>query len=192
MLKGIVTFLLFFPATVLLSQTEPVKLTVEKIMQDPKWIGTSPSSPRWSPDSKSLFFNWNPEKATSDSLYFITTTNKIPVKASVQQKQNLVFDNSTSYNSDRTAYVYSRDGDIFYTNLKGGQTKKITQTIDAEINPQFSFNDLKLVYTNGQNLFAWNIATGETQQLTNLKTGPAQLPASTGTTAQASASSINQ
>src|SRR5882724_7365814 len=44
-------------------QSPPGKLTVEKIMQDPKWIGTSPSDPYWSRDGKYLFFNWNPEKA---------------------------------------------------------------------------------------------------------------------------------
>jgi dipeptidyl aminopeptidase/acylaminoacyl peptidase len=184
MLRGIVTFLLFYPATILLSQPQTTKLTVEKIMQDPKWIGTSPSTPRWSADSKTLFFNWNPEKAPSDSLYFITTSNKIPLKASVQQKQNLVFDNSTLYNSDRSAYVYSKDGDIFYADVNGGRTKKVTQTIEAELNPQFSFNDSKIVYTRSQNLFAWNIATGETQQLTNLKTGtPASASAATNTQA---------
>jgi hypothetical protein len=169
MLRGIVTFLLFYPATILLSQPQTTKLTVEKIMQDPKWIGTSPSTPRWSADSKTLFFNWNPEKAPSDSLYFITNSNKIPLKASVQQKQNLVLIIRTLYNSDRSAYVYSKDGDIFYADVKGGRTKKVTQTIEAELNPQFSFNDSKIVYTRSQNLFAWNIATGETQQLTNLK-----------------------
>ena len=190
--KGIVTFLLFFPVIRLLSQTELNKLTVEKIMRDPKWIGTSPSTPRWSTDSKTLFFSWNPDKALSDSLYFITTANKNPVKASVKQKRNLVFDNSVIYNTDRSAYIYSKDGDVFYTDLKGRRSKKITETVDAEINPQFSFNDSKIIFTRGQNLFAWTIASGETQQLTNLKTGPLPAPASTPTTTQTATTSGNQ
>ena len=47
-------------------------LTVQKIMRDEKWIGTSPSNPRWSSDSRYLFFEWNPEKAVSDSVYYIS------------------------------------------------------------------------------------------------------------------------
>ena len=81
MLKGITPFLLLFITLSTFSQTTLDKLTVEKIMRDPKWIGTSPSGPQWSADGKTLFFNWNPDKATSDSLYYITTGNKIPVKA---------------------------------------------------------------------------------------------------------------
>src|SRR5580765_7246786 len=45
------------------------QLTVEQIMQDPKWIGTSPSNIVWSYDSKSIYFHWNPEKNTGDSSY---------------------------------------------------------------------------------------------------------------------------
>ncbi len=77
------------------------------------------------------------------------------------------------YNTSRTAYVLAKDGDIFYTEIKTGKTKRITQTADAETNPQFSFNETKIVYNRNQNLYAWDIASGETMQLTNLKTGDA-------------------
>ena len=192
MLKGIASFLLLFLPIILLSQTEPNRLTVEKIMRDPKWIGSSPSAPGWSADSKMLFFNWNPEKAISDSLYYITTESKTPVKASVAQKRNLIFANSLLYNTARSAFVYQKDGDIYYADLKGGGTRRITETIDVETNPQFSFSDSRIVYTRGQNLYAWNIATGETQQLTNLKSGPATSATSTTSTAQTSSSGNQQ
>ncbi len=145
------------------------KLTVEKIMRDPKWIGTSPSNLSWSNDGKTVYFSWNPEKTTSDSLYFITLTNKTPIKASVAQKQNLATVNNTTYNNARTAYTYSSNGDIYLTEIKPARTRRITQTLDTESNPQFSFNDTKVVYSRSNNLYAWDIVTGETQQLTNLR-----------------------
>ena len=60
---------------------------------------------------------------------------------------------------------------FFIQILKTGKTKKITETTDTESNPQFSFNETKIVYNRNQNLYAWDITTGETQQLTNLKSG---------------------
>ena len=184
MLKSITTFLLLFFSVSILAQTKPHsyrvdKLTVEKTMRDPKWIGTSPSVPQWSADGRTIFFNWNPDKATSDSLYFITLDYKTPVKASVTQKQNMLSANALSYNKARTAYTYSKDGDIFYIELKTTNTKKITETTDSETNPLFSFNDSKIVFTRNQNLYAWNITTGETRQLTNIK-GSAATSSSTG------------
>lgn len=168
----IVLLCLILPC-IALCQAKPAQLTVEAIMRDPKWIGSSPSSPQWSPDSKTLFFNWNPDKAPDDSLYAITLTDKTPVKVTALQKQNRVPVNFLTYNTDRTAYTYSKDGDIYYTHLKSGVTRRITQTTETEINPQFSFNQTKIVYLLNQNLYAWDIATGELLQLTNLKTGTA-------------------
>lgn len=150
------------------------KLTVEKIMRDPKWIGSSPSSPQWSADSKTLYFNWNPDKAIADSLYYITPHNKTPVKATIAEKQTMITNNALVYNETRTAFTYNKDGDIFNTEIKTGKIRRITETIDAESNPQFSFNDSKIVFTRNQNLYAWDVNTGETQQLTNLKTGDAK------------------
>jgi len=173
------------------SQQEPGKLTVEKIMRDPKWMGTSPSNLQWSTEGAYLFFNWNPEKTPADSLYYITLNNKVPTKATAAQVQNQNATGNFSYNQLRTAYVYTKDADIFYTEIKTGKTKRITQTTDAETNPQFSFNETKIVYSRSLNLYAWDIASGETMQLTNLKTGDA-VPANTqgrGNTSNAARSS---
>lgn len=149
------------------------QLTVEKIMRDPKWIGTSPSSPQWSVDGKTLYFNWNPEKAMADSLYYIQLNNREPKKATVAQKQNVVNAENITYNTSKSAYTFDKDGDIFYTDVKSGNTRRVTNTIDRESNPKFSFNQTKIVFTRSQNLFAWDMFTGETIQLTNIKTGKA-------------------
>jgi dienelactone hydrolase/WD40 repeat protein len=166
MKKFLFVFILFIPV-ISFCQQNLDSLTIEKIMSDPKWIGTSPSNPFWNADGTKLFFDWNPEKAPSDSLYYITKENKIPVKASVEQKQNVVRAYSAIYNIERTAYVYQHDGDIFYKEIKPGKTYRITHTEETETNPQFSFGEKAIVYNHDQNLFSWNINTGETRQLTN-------------------------
>lgn len=146
------------------------KLTIEKIMRDPKWIGSSPSNLQWSNDGQFLYFNWNPEKAAADSLYYISINNKIPVKASLQEKQDYNTTGNFTYNLSRTSYVYTRDADIFITDIKSRRTRRITQTVEAESNPRFSFNETKIVYNRGQNLYAWDLMSGETLQLTNIRT----------------------
>jgi dipeptidyl aminopeptidase/acylaminoacyl peptidase len=148
---------------------QPGKLTVEKIMRDPKWIGSSPSEPYWSRDGKYLFFNWNPEKALSDSIYYITKEDHHPQKAAFGLQQNNPAAEAVQHNGARTAFTYSRDGDIFWADSKSGKEKRITNTVDIESNPLFSFHDNKIVYTRNSNLFAWDIATGLTEQLTNFQ-----------------------
>ena len=169
--KNLAIFLLFTSFNVFAQKLD--KLSVEKIMRDPKWMGTSPSGTFWDNESTTLYFLWNPDKAPADSIWYITPTNKTPVKATPAQKQAMATESNYNYNEARTAYVYAKDGDIFYKELKTGKTKRITQTIDAESNPQFSFSEAKIIYTRSQNLYAWDIASGETLQLTNIKSGDA-------------------
>lgn len=173
MLRSIIAVLLLIVSPVVFSQQKLDKLTVEKIMRDPVWMGTSPSNLQWSNEGDYLYFNWNPEKNPADSLYYITLSNKVPVKASPAQIQNFNVTGNFVYNLLRTACTYNKDGDVFYTELKTGKTKRITQTTEAETNPQFSFNETKIVYNRNQNLYAWDIASGETLQLTNLKAADA-------------------
>ena len=168
LISSVFLLLLFFQN---FGQQKLDKLTVEKIMSEPKWMGTSPSNIQWSNDGKFIYFNWNPEKALSDSVYYITLGNKTPTKATPAEIQGFRAIGNYTYNASRSAYVYAKDGDIFYVELKTGKTKRITQTADAETNPQFSFNDTKVAYTRNPNLFLWDIATGETMQLVNMHTG---------------------
>lgn len=162
------SFLFLFIPVAIFAQPKPDKLTVEKIMRDPKWMGSSPSGTFWNSDGTRLFFNWNPDKAPSDSLYYITKENETPVKVTVEQKQEVIRANSLNYNTARTAYIYQENGDIFYKEIKSGKVRRITQTEETEYNPQFSFGEKEIVYTHDQNLFSWNITTGETKQLTNI------------------------
>lgn len=181
MRKSILTGLLFVLTFSLFAQQKLDKLTVDKIMRDPKWIGSSPSNPQWSADGNTLYFMWNPDKAPADSLYYITRDNKVPVKASVQQKQAAQYDDDMNYNQNHTALVYSKDGDVYYKEVKSGKVKRITQTTETESNPQFSFNETKIVYNRNQNLYAWDIMSGETMQLTNVKSAdPSAAPAGGG------------
>ncbi len=170
MLKHFIFLLLFVP-TVSFCQSRSDSLTIEKIMSDAKWIGSSPSNPFWNVDGTKLFFDWNPENAPSDSLYYITSDNTTPEKASDDQKQNVVRANSVIYNVNKTACVYEENGDIFLEEIKSGTIQRITQTEEREYNPQFSFGEKEIVYTRDQNLFAWDMGNGETRQLTNIQTG---------------------
>ncbi len=170
MTKGSAIALGFVMCSFLVS-AQLAPLTVEKIMRDPVWIGTSPSSPQWSTDGKILYFNWNPGKEPADSLYYITLINSTPVKATIPQKKDMVGYRAANWNTARTAMVYAKDGDIYYQSSSSKNPVRITQTTARESDPQFGFNDTKVVFNADQNLFAWNISTGQIEQLTNFSTG---------------------
>lgn len=170
----LVAFLLLL-TTYLQSQS----LTVEKIMKDPKWIGSSPSNVYWSPDSKSVLFNWNPQNSISDSVYSYSLTGGEPQKAGYFEAQKINAFNGSVYNSTYSQMVYTYRGDVYLVDNKSGKTTRITQTEDFESGPKFILKDEWVVYTRSQNLYAWNTKTGSTMQLTNITRGTETVAAPT-------------
>ncbi len=155
------------------------QLTVEKIMRDPKWIGTSPSGVYWSDDSKKLYFNWNPEKAERPALYSITTTNLSPARLNLDDRKALI-PPFGEWNKNHTKKLYEKDGDIYLFDLLKGINYQLTHTTDRESNPHFGGDDHHVVFLHGENLFAINLNNGELDQLTNFTHSGAANPAPTG------------
>ncbi len=152
------------------AQTGPMTLSVEKIMRDPKWIGTSPSNISWSEDGKKIYFSWNPEGNRKDSLYSVTAEGKNIKKVSAQERRSLP-SRFGSYNKAETKKVYEKNGDIFLLDIKSGKTQQLTNTVERESSPSFSFDEKKVVYLKDSNLFAWSVANGQVKQLTDFRKG---------------------
>lgn len=146
------------------------ELTVEKIMRDPKWIGTAPSGINWSADSKTVFFNWNPDKAASDSLYKITLQNRTPQK--ISKKERLLLPSSFgTYNKSFSKLLYEKSGDLFLLDVPSGKITQLTNTVGRESGAAFSGDEKKIIYSFDQNLYAWEISTGNISQVTDFRKG---------------------
>ncbi len=146
-------------------------LTVGKIMRDPaQWIGTSPSEIQWSEDSKTVYFKWNPERRKADSLYAVTLNNPTPRQVEPTVRRSLPAAGGI-YNRGKTERVYAKDGDVYWLDARTGRVTQITATVEAESNPAFSHDETKILFTQGDNLFAWRKAGGGLVQLTDFRKG---------------------
>lgn len=138
-------------------------------MKDPKWIGASPSNIFWSQDSKSVYFSWNPKQAPSDSVYMYKIGGPVsPEKVDYRELQKLNAEGNAVYNKDETKMLYTYRGDIYLVDKVSGKITRVTQTEDFESSPRFIMNDSRVVYSRSQNLYAWDMRTGTTEQITNI------------------------
>nr|MBC7611312.1 S9 family peptidase [Pseudopedobacter sp.] len=142
------------------------KLTVDKIMRDPVWMGTSPSNIQWSADSKTIYFQWNPEGTSKSSWYYITTSNSKPQKLSKEDELTLPSFRGT-LNKAKTKKLYEKNGDVFLLDVKLGKSKQLTNTTDRESSSDFAENETAIVYQRGDNLYEQSLVNGELLQLTN-------------------------
>jgi dipeptidyl aminopeptidase/acylaminoacyl peptidase len=169
-------------------------LTVEKIMRDPKWIGTSPSNIRWSDDSKKVYFNWNPEKADHSELYRTTTGDTKPEKVDLSERKLLPPANG-SWNKKHTIKLFEKNGDIFLSDILKGKIIQLTSTTDRESNPAFNGDESRVLFIRNENLYALKLNSSELVQLTNfVRSGSADVgqTALTGRKAQQSDDSAGE
>ncbi|MCC9137051.1 prolyl oligopeptidase family serine peptidase [Pontibacter silvestris] len=157
-------------SSALQAQDQKMVLSVEKIMRDPKWIGTSPSNVFWSEDGKKIYFNWNQDGNRSDSLYSVSAGGKNIQKVSALERRNLPSPYGR-YNKKETQKVYEKNGDIFLLDIKSGRTQQITNTVERESSPSFSFDEQEVVFLKDNNMFAWSVSNGQTTQLTDFRKG---------------------
>jgi dipeptidyl aminopeptidase/acylaminoacyl peptidase len=161
-------FLLAFPFIEPLSAQT---LTIDKIMQDPThWVGDLPEQIQWSEDGQRIYFMWNPEREEETSLYGIRIKEKIPYRATDQEKKNLP-SRRGSYNKERTKKVYEKYGDIFLMDITTGISRQITGTLAGEHSPEFNFREDRIIFTRDNNLFTWDFNTGQVKQVTDFQKG---------------------
>lgn len=141
-------------------------LTVEKIMQDPKWMGVSPDNVFWDQVDGQVYFDWNPEAEPLNALFTISPKNLIPQRVEDRAVRQRV----RSANTDRSGskLVYTKGGDVYLFDRKSGQESRLTQTAQAESAPVFSQDGKRVIFRQGNNLFAVSQANGSLEQLTNI------------------------
>ncbi len=170
-LKTVKKILLLFIANCFLQTAYCQSLTVEKIMQDQsKWIGTSPSNPFWSEDSKTIYFSWNPDKNKGDSLYKIVFPEKTAVKVTPKERRALPPITGV-YDMNNSMKVYEKQGEIFLMYLKTLKIKQLTNTIERESNPYFNGDETKIIFSRSGNLYSFSLEDGSISQLSNFITG---------------------
>lgn len=165
-------FLCFFwmlSSTVLFAQQQSA-LSVEKIMRDPKWMGTSPDGVHWDLTGEHIYFNWNPEQEDLGSLYRVSVRrNAQPEKVDLETRRNIIRQYTLDAKKQRA--LFTRNGDIFLKDLKSGDERQLTNTLAQESNVRFGPDEKSIVFQQGANFFALHLERMELEQLSNFNQG---------------------
>lgn len=140
-------------------------LTVEKIMKDPKVLmGTSPSGIYWSEDSKTIYFQWNPDRNKADSLYAYSLGDRKITRVSLAQQREMPSGYGV-YNRDRSLKLYVRNGDIYLYRATDASIRRLTHTVEEEDQPEFSADESRVLFRRGGNLFSLSLQSGNEPSL---------------------------
>jgi dipeptidyl aminopeptidase/acylaminoacyl peptidase len=166
-MKKTIALFLLLGAAAQAQQVAP--LTVEKIMRDQKWLGVAPSNFRWAADSKTVFFDWNPENKEKNEGYQVNVSSGKIEKVSEKLKESAI-GMSYTYADNGSMGIAEKGGDIYLYNLKTKKEQRLTRTLERESNASFLKNG-NVVFQRGENLFLLDLNSNEIRQLTNFVKG---------------------
>ncbi|MDP4536436.1 prolyl oligopeptidase family serine peptidase [Alkalimonas collagenimarina] len=151
-----------------------IRLTMEKIMSDPDWLGRQPESAFWSADNQHIYYQRKREGSEIRD-WFVRA-----VDADTQDNGRLVplaelhtigAENAV-YSADGAVMAYLFQGNLFARNLQTNELTQLTRSDDRQSHPQF-LADGRLAYRSGWSYFAVDVNTGLTEQLLSIRTDDA-------------------
>ncbi|MCD6332881.1 MAG: prolyl oligopeptidase family serine peptidase [Bacteroidales bacterium] len=140
-------------------------LTIKEIMSK-NFTGNPPSRPQWSADSKTLFFNWNPDHGTKSGVYLIHPDEPQPVKSSRTELQKAIPAKAV-WNPDKTRKLEKGEKGLMLINPRKKDTTILLRVAGRIGSYRFSSSGHKVVFTLDQNLYWIDLQTGQFRQLTN-------------------------
>ncbi len=157
-------------------------LSIANIMRGPELYGREPQNVRWSPDGQWIYFNWLPAgtdwRDTPRPYRVRAQAGATPERvgdAEWERVQPLIADGERTRDGSRKL-VASR-GDIWLVDLKSSAVRRLTTTVGTESNPVFSSDERQALFVRDGNAWSLNLSTGETKQLTDIRSSSAPAPA---------------
>ena len=165
----------------LLAQTQnPFDFSIKNIMRGPELYGRQPDNVHWSADSKWIYFTWlepgTDWRETPKQFRVRAVPGAKPERVSIRQADTTgarFAGGERSHNGRFTIVEFN--GDLYINDLTTGSTRRLTQTVEAERNPQFSSTDRDVFFVRNNNIFSIDLGTGFLRQLTDIRQGPAPI-----------------
>lgn len=166
-------FTLLFSLLFINIYAQQSELSVEKIMQDPKWMGTFPSNVKWDQGSTAIYFDYNRDDDPSDSLYRISLKNSKKIdKVSWSEEKDTDFARGI-FNSEKTKKIYTKGNTLIIFDIKSGTKTKILQFPKNISNPNFLANEDWIAFVAEDNAYIYSLESGILKKLTQIKSGEA-------------------
>ncbi len=142
---------LLFAGTSSLSGQQPsaFDFSIKNIMRGPELYGRQPGNIHWSADSKWIYFTWlepgTDWREQPKQFRVRAVPGAKPERVSLHQIDSTGSRFTAGQRSHNGRYAAVEfNGDIFINDLNTGTTRRLTQTVDTERNPQFSANDRQI------------------------------------------------
>src|SRR5579862_1716270 len=157
--------------------------TIANIMRGPEIYGREPQNIRWSADGKLVYFQWLPPGTDWRESSKPYRVRAVPGSQPERLTQAQADSAGVGLDGGRSAVdgrrVISVQGDLYLVD-PNGTTHRLTETLAAETNPEFSADGREVFFVRDNNVYSVALDGGLTRQLTDIRLAGAAVVADAG------------
>lgn len=160
-----VFLLMLFMGSALQAQQFPETLTMKDIFHEPFLPGTRPDFSHFSPDQRTVYFEWSKEATSDMDLYQVGLSGK-----NQRIAPDSVIDDYT-LSPDGKQFLFSRAGELILSNTDLSDQRVLVSTDSRNYNPIWNSEGSKVAYSVNGDVWVSGIDQSFTKQITNRKDG---------------------
>jgi dipeptidyl aminopeptidase/acylaminoacyl peptidase len=153
-------------------QPARMELTVDSIMRGPALVGYPPSDPRWSGDSKELYFEWRMPNEDEAATWAVGRDGGSPRRLSDDERRTAPL-TTGSWDAARRRILGIDRGDVVVIDTIARSRREITRTTGNEGSPRWARGGTHVTFIRDNNLYIVPVdavANGTVVQLTDVAT----------------------
>lgn len=151
------------------AHAEPVgEVTLEQIMADPDWIGNPPEKAYWADDGRSVYYQRKQQGKEERDLFRLRLAERTP-RLVPYAERGAADAPDGEVSLDRRWKVYSRQGDTYLKDLRGGAIRQVTRTAEEKTEPRFMTGGRRISFRIKNAYFIYDLDTGLFSQPADLR-----------------------
>jgi dipeptidyl aminopeptidase/acylaminoacyl peptidase len=146
-------------------------LTVDNIMRGPGLVGYEPAQVRWSGDSRQIYFQWKlaAQKESEPMDTYVVGRDGTGLRKLTDEEAKAAPPVLGDTSKDKQLTVWAQNGDLFVYENATGKTRRLTRTLDPELNPRFLQDGKSVSFMRGGNLYVISLENGSLVQMTDIR-----------------------
>jgi dipeptidyl aminopeptidase/acylaminoacyl peptidase len=157
------------------ARSEEFELSIRSIMRGPELVGEAPTGVQWSDDGEWVYFRWRPGGGEWDDereQYRVRADGSGLERVADSELDSIgLIAGPGALSEDGRQKVVSAAGDLYLVDRRSLETRRLTDTRDAEIQPAFIPGEDAVLYRSGMNLFRLELDDGAIRQVTDIRGG---------------------
>ncbi|MDQ2070864.1 prolyl oligopeptidase family serine peptidase [Natronospira bacteriovora] len=144
------------------------KITLERIMAHPDWLGNAPESWYWRENNREVIFQQKREGEDIRDVFRLDVDSG-EIEQVKPRDMGRIGTPGGDLDRSQRRLAFARNGDVFVKALDSGKLRQLTRNAQGATDVRWLADDFRVTWRSGQSYFAYDLESGLVEQLADIR-----------------------